>query len=61
MGRIITRGIKTCNIFLENVDKVTAMDASLKARMKAEARFIRAWHYFLLETWWGDVPLMIRI
>jgi hypothetical protein len=52
------RGIKTCNIFLENVDKVTAMDANLKARMKAEARFIRAWHYFLLETWWGDVPLI---
>jgi hypothetical protein len=51
-------GIKTCNIFLENVDKVTSMDAGLKARMKAEARFIRAWHYFLLETWWGDVPLV---
>ncbi|MBB5394700.1 RagB/SusD family nutrient uptake outer membrane protein [Mucilaginibacter sp. AK015] len=51
-------GIKTCNIFLENVDRVTAMDAGLKARMKAEARFIRAWHYFLLETWWGDVPLI---
>ncbi|RYU92139.1 RagB/SusD family nutrient uptake outer membrane protein [Mucilaginibacter terrigena] len=51
-------GIKTCNIFLENVDKVTSMDANLKARMKAEARFIRAWHYFLLETWWGDVPLV---
>lgn len=52
------RGIKTCNIFLENVDKVTSMDATLKARMKAEARFIRAWHYYLLETWWGDVPLI---
>ncbi|PAW94467.1 RagB/SusD family nutrient uptake outer membrane protein [Mucilaginibacter sp. MD40] len=52
------RGIKTCNIFLENVDKVTAMDATLKARMKAEARFIRAWHYYMLETWWGDVPLI---
>jgi hypothetical protein len=51
-------GIKTCNIFLENVDKVTSMDANLKARMKAEARFLRAWHYFLLETWWGDVPLV---
>jgi len=50
-------GIKTCNIFLENVDRVTAMDATLKARMKAEARFIRAFHYFMLETWWGDVPL----
>lgn len=51
-------GIKTCNIFLENVDRVTSMDANLKARMKAEAKFIRAWHYFMLETWWGDVPLI---
>jgi hypothetical protein len=51
-------GIKTCNIFLENVDRVTSMDANLKARMKAEARFIRAWHYYMLETWWGDVPLI---
>ncbi|RFZ85074.1 RagB/SusD family nutrient uptake outer membrane protein [Mucilaginibacter terrenus] len=51
-------GIKTCNIFLENVDKVTSMDAGLKARMKAEARFVRAWHYFILETFWGDVPLV---
>ncbi|MFD0793915.1 RagB/SusD family nutrient uptake outer membrane protein [Mucilaginibacter litoreus] len=51
-------GIKTCNIFLENVDRVASMDANLKARMKAEARFIRAWHYFMLETWWGDVPLI---
>lgn len=51
-------GIKTCNIFLENVDKVTSMDAALKARMKAEARVLRAWHYYLLENWWGDVPLI---
>jgi hypothetical protein len=51
-------GIKTCNIFLENVDKVTEMNADIKARAKAEARFIRAFHYFMLETWWGDVPLI---
>jgi hypothetical protein len=50
-------GIKTCNIFLENVDRVTSMDATLKARMKAEAKFIRAYHYFQLATWFGDVPL----
>lgn len=50
-------GIKTCNIFLANVDKVTSMDANLKNRMKGEARFIRAYHYFQLENWYGDVPL----
>ena len=51
-------GIKTCNIFLENVDRVSNVDAGLKARMKAEARFIRAFHFFQLETWFGDVPLI---
>src|SRR5437868_14081143 len=34
------------------------MDATLKARMKAEAKFIRAYHYFQLATWFGDVPLI---
>ena len=30
-------GIKTCNLFLDNVDRVENMDAALKERMKAEA------------------------
>jgi hypothetical protein len=50
-------GIKTCNVFLENVDKVTNMDAGLRERMKGEIRFIRAFQYFQLYTWFGDVPL----
>jgi hypothetical protein len=51
-------GIKAANIFLENVDQNTTMEASLKERMKAEVRFIRAFHYFRLMNWWGDVPLL---
>lgn len=50
-------GIKTCNLFLDNVDRVTSMDEGLKARMKAEAKFLRAFHYFQLMTWFGGVPL----
>lgn len=49
-------GIKTCHIFLENVDRVQGMDLDLKNRTKAEVRFIRAWLYFRLTTWFGDVP-----
>lgn len=49
-------GIKTANVFLENIDRVKNMDEDLRARMKAEARFIRAWQYFKLTTWFGDVP-----
>ncbi|MCG6190090.1 RagB/SusD family nutrient uptake outer membrane protein [Maribellus maritimus] len=51
------RGIKTCHTFLENVDRVPDMDEALKTRMVAEARFIRAYLFFRLTTWFGDVPL----
>ena len=51
-------GIKSCNIFLANVDKNTTLSAAVRDRMKAEARFVRAWHHFNLMKWWGDVPLL---
>jgi hypothetical protein len=51
-------GIKSCNIFLANVDKNTTMADALKNRMKAETRFIRAWLHFNLMKWWGDIPLL---
>ena len=51
------QGIKTCHIFLANVDRVSVMDETLKTRMKAEARFIRAYLFFRLTTWYGDVLL----
>lgn len=50
-------GIKTCHTFLENVDRVPNMDENLKSRMKAEARFIRAYLFFRLANHYGDVPL----
>ena len=51
-------GIKSCNIFLENVDKNATIASDVKERMKAEVRFIRAWHHFNLVKWYGDVPLL---
>jgi hypothetical protein len=48
-------GIKTTHTFLANIDRVD-MDENLKNRMKAEARFIRAFLYFRLTNWYGDVP-----
>lgn len=54
------QGIFAANLFLDNVDRNTTLAASLKDRMKAEARFIRAWHYFRLMNWYGDVPLFTK-
>lgn len=50
-------GIKTCHTLLENIDRVPDMEVNLNSRMKAEARFIRAYLYFRLANHYGDVPL----
>ncbi|KRD12415.1 hypothetical protein ASE21_00445 [Flavobacterium sp. Root901] len=51
-------GIKTCNLILENIDRVPNADPAVIARMKAEARFLRAFQHFQLTTWFGDIPLL---
>ena len=51
--------IQKANWFLANVDK-TPMDDALKARMKAEARFLRAYRYYLMSQLYGDVPLVLE-
>jgi hypothetical protein len=49
--------IQKCNWFLANVDK-TPVDEDLLNRMKAEARFLRAYKYFVMSQLYGDVPLI---
>lgn len=49
-------GIRKCNILLANIDKVPGLSDELRNRMKGEARFIRAFHYFHLTVWYQDVP-----
>jgi hypothetical protein len=49
--------IKSCNIFLANIDKNTTLPAATIARLKAETRFIRAFEHFNLAKWYGDVPI----
>ncbi|MFX1705956.1 RagB/SusD family nutrient uptake outer membrane protein [Chitinophaga sp. CC14] len=48
--------IRRCNTVTTNIDRVPNMDATLKARILAETRFIRAYAYFQLTAWYGDVP-----
>ena len=49
--------IKSCNVLLDNVDRIPGYAASDKALLIAQARFIRAFRYWQLMTWFGDVPL----
>jgi hypothetical protein len=58
------RGIRAANYFLENVDRVKQEDPrfadALASRLKAEARFIRAFQYARLVMLFGDVPLVTK-
>ncbi|WP_217606195.1 RagB/SusD family nutrient uptake outer membrane protein [Chitinophaga sp. GbtcB8] len=53
--------IRRCNLLTENIDKVPKLDSTLKHRITAEARFIRAYAYFQLATWYGDVPFFTNV
>jgi len=51
--------IQRVNWFLENIEKMD-IDAELKGRMIAEARFLRAYRYFIMTQAYGDVPLVTK-
>ncbi|MDN5213386.1 RagB/SusD family nutrient uptake outer membrane protein [Fulvivirgaceae bacterium BMA12] len=56
LWRTSYRGVVRANDFLANVDRID-FDQTLAARMKGEARFLRAMYYYLLVDNFGDVPL----
>ncbi len=52
--------INLCNQVLDNVPNIE-MNAALKARYLAEAKFVRAYAYFRLVRAFGDVPLRLSV
>jgi hypothetical protein len=54
------QNINLCNQVLDNVPAIN-MDAALKARYLAEAKFVRAYSYFRLVRAYGDVPLRLKV
>lgn len=52
-------GIKTCHVFLDNVES-QAIDPSFKEGLKAQVRFIRAYLYFRLSNFYGDIPFFTK-
>ncbi len=52
--------IARCNRFIEGIDQLTSAP-QLAARLKAEARFLRATQYFYLSQFFGDVPLVTKV
>ncbi len=54
------QGIKRANVVIEKVPGIE-MDATLRSRYIAEAKFLRGLYYFDLVRAWGDVPLVTAL
>ncbi|HSZ86041.1 MAG TPA: RagB/SusD family nutrient uptake outer membrane protein [Puia sp.] len=51
-------GITNCNLVLANIPSIS-MDTALRSRILGEAKFLRAWYYFMLVNIYGDVPVVL--
>lgn len=51
------KNIRHLNVFLANVD-VSPLSGAKKTRLKAEARFLRAWYYSIVLKYFGGAVLM---
>lgn len=52
------KGIRDCNIFMDNIGKVPDMDDMEKDRWKAEAMFLKAYYHFWLLRLYGPIPVI---
>jgi hypothetical protein len=52
-------GIKTCHVFLDNVEGQD-IEAGVKEGLKAQVRFIRAYLFFRLSNFYGDIPFFTK-
>ena len=57
-GRNLWVGIRDCNIFLENIEKVPDLQAYERVKWISEVKFIKAYlHFFLLQLY-GPIPIV---
>jgi hypothetical protein len=56
--RSLYAGIRECNVFLENIDKVMDLPLQDKNRMIAEAKTIKAYMHFYLLCMYGPISLL---
>lgn len=52
------RGLRDCNIFLENVSRVPDLDPGERDRWIAEVLFLKAYYHFTLVRMYGPIPLI---
>lgn len=57
-GKGLWKGIRDCNIFLENVNKVSDLPDYEKKRWVAEVKFLKAYYHYSLFKAYGPIPIM---
>ncbi|HEU4556636.1 MAG TPA: RagB/SusD family nutrient uptake outer membrane protein, partial [Longimicrobium sp.] len=58
--RAAFHAVNRANSVIDNVPGIASMDPALRDRVVAEARFLRAYHYFNLVRLFGGVPLYLN-
>jgi hypothetical protein len=51
------KGMRDCNIFLDNISKVVDMPESEKTRWRAEVKFLKAYYHWCLFRRYGPIPI----
>ena len=51
-------GIRSCNLLIDNIDRVVDMEQEEKNSWKAEAKLLKAYYHFLLLSNYGPIPIV---
>lgn len=57
-GSGLWKGIRDCNIFLENIDQVLDLTDFEKKRWIAEVKFLKAYYHYYLFKSYGPIPIV---
>lgn len=52
------RQLRRCNHFLANYERATTVDPKILEQYAGEVQFLRAFIYYYLTSFWGDVPFL---
>ncbi len=53
-------GVFRANLVIQNLPEVPEINEDMRTRLIGEASFLRAYYYFNLVRWFGDVPLILN-
>jgi hypothetical protein len=57
-GQPLFEGIRTCNTFLDNINRVPDMENSEKQEWSAEVKFLKAYYHWYLLRMYGPIPIV---